>query len=466
MSAVKNSKSLGIAGGLASQASEDLFFKRVKSTLAGVGSGNFKVIMEQRSFGDERAVADVSFDPAARKLHVFNSILALEEKKIDAVLLNCFISLTFIDDLKSSINTPIIDLMDALLSFVRREYPQAHKLGILTSSYVRKERLFEHYFDSGSYELIYPLQQLQTGSPELILQACRELADQGAELIIPGLAEVLLVMDALTARQSIPVIDTNQVYANYAAAYQGDATEKTYKVGVVGGVGPSATVDFMDKIIQHTKAGRDQDHVRMVVEHNPQIPDRTANLVSGGPDPTIPLYAACKRLEANGADLIAIPCNTAHAFVGRFQHYLSIPIVNMLVETVETIKQQCPDASVVGLLATDGTLQSRVYHELLEQMDYDILLPDEQHQEILMDVIYGEKGIKAGFTDGSCLRDFHRVIKHVADRDADVLILGCTELPLLELPRKSVPILDPTDILARKCVEMKPQEPDSALAKE
>jgi aspartate racemase len=462
----KNSKSLGIVAGLVSPASDDLFFKWVKSALAGVSTGNFRVITEQSSFGDERAMADESFDPAARKLHVFNSILALEERQIDAVLLNCFISLTFIDDLKTSINTPIIDLMDALLSCVRREYPQARKLGILTSGYVRKERLFENYFDSDSYELIYPLQQVQTDSPELIQQACHELADQGAELIIPGLAEALLVIDALRARQLIPVIDSNEVYANYAATYPGDAAEKTYKVGVVGGVGPSATVDFMDKIIQHTKAGRDQDHIRMVVEHNPQIPDRTANLVSDGPDPTIPLYAACKRLEAYGADLIAIPCNTAHAFVDRFQQYLSVPIVNMLVETVETIKQQCADASVVGLLATKGTLQCRVYHELLEQTDYDLLVPDGQHQEILMDVIYGEKGIKAGFLEGACLRDFHRVIRHVADRGADVLILGCTELPLLELPQNSVTILDPTDILARKCVEMKPHEPDSALAKE
>jgi len=460
---MKSSKSLGIVGGLDSPASDDLLFKRVKSKAAEGGAGYFKVILGQNPFDDERAVADASFNPTARKLRVFNTIIALEERKIDAVLLNCFISHTFIDDLKSSINTPVINLMEALLSFVRREHPQARKLGILTSAYVREERLFENYFDSGSYELIYPTKQVQADAPESIHQACQELADKGAELIIPGLAEIPLIIDALRARQTIPVIDPNQVYAKYAVAYQGGAAEKAYKVGVVGGVGPSATVDFMDKIIKHTRAGRDQDHIRMVVEHNPQIPDRTANLVSDGPDPTIPLFAACKLLEANGADLIAIPCNTAHAFVDRFEQYLSIPIVNMLIETVETIKQQCADASVVGLLATNGTLQSRVYHELLEQMGYDIRVPDEQHQEMLMDVIYGEQGIKAGFMEGACLRDFHRVIKHVADRGADVLILGCTELPLLELPQKSVTILDPTDILARKCVEMRDNESDPAM---
>jgi aspartate racemase len=265
------------------------------------------------------------------------------------------------------------------------------------------------------------------------------------------------------ARRPIPAIDAGQVYADYLAAYQAEAEEKAYIVGVVGGLGPSATVDFMDKIIRHTPVSRDQDHIRMVVEHNPQIPDRTKHLVSGGPDPTMPLYAACKRLEANGVNLIAIPCNTAHAFVDRFQQYLSIPIVNMLVETVEAIKRHCADAGVVGLLATSGTLQSRVYHELIEQTDYDLLVPDEPHQEMLMKVIFGEKGIKAGFTEGDCLRDFHRVIRHVENRGADVLILGCTELPLLELPQQSVTILDPTDILARKCVAMKPHESESDL---
>jgi aspartate racemase len=262
------------------------------------------------------------------------------------------------------------------------------------------------------------------------------------------------------------VIDPGQVYADYAVAYEAGAAEKAFIVGVVGGLGPSATVDFMDKIIRHTRASRDQDHIRMVVEHNPQIPDRTAYLVRGGADPALPLFAACKRLEANGASLIAIPCNTAHAFVESFQQYLSIPIVNMLVETVEAIRQHDTHARVVGVLATSGTLKSRVYHDLLEQTNLDVLVPDDLHQEILMDVIFGDKGIKAGYLEGAALQDFHRVIKHVVDRGADVLILGCTELPLLKLPQKSVTILDPTDILARKCVEMKPQEPDSALAKE
>jgi aspartate racemase len=467
-------KTLGIVGGLGPLASADLFFKLVKSTPVEGDKDHFNIIIEQHPFDDGKAGADESFNPTARKLYIFNTIKALEERKIDAILLTCFISHTFIQELESSITAPVINLMEALSVFVKREYPSVRKLGILTSSYVRKEGLFERYFDSENYELIYPSDALQAGClmdaiygprgiktgqlqgkpVELVQRACQDLTAKGAELIIPGLTELPVIIDALRSQQVVPVIDSNQVYADFAIAYSAGGSEKTYKVGVVGGVGPAATVDFLDKIIQHSKAGKDQDHIRMVIEHNPQIPDRTANLVGDGPDPTIPLYAACKQLEANEADLIAIPCNTSHAYVERIQRYLSIPIVNMLFETVEHIKQHCPGASSVGLLATDGTIQSRVYHDLLKPAGCKLLIPDEQHQKTLMNVIYGEKGIKAGYLKGACLQKFHRVIRHLVNQGADVVILGCTELPLLKLPRDSVAILDPTDILARKCAEI------------
>ncbi|RMP70995.1 hypothetical protein ALQ17_200197 [Pseudomonas fluorescens] len=108
-----------------------------------------------------------------------------------------------------------------------------------------------------------------------------------------------------------------------------------------------------------TPAGKDQDHIKMVVEQNPQIPDRTANLLRDETDPTLALYATCKRLESAGAQAIAIPCNTAHAFVERIQAHLRVPIVNMLSETVEWIVHTHGSGQAVGLLATSGTLQTR-----------------------------------------------------------------------------------------------------------
>jgi aspartate racemase len=226
-------------------------------------------------------------------------------------------------------------------------------------------------------------------------------------------------------------------------------------LGVVGGVGPSATVDFMDKIIRLTPASRDQDHIRMIVDHDPTIPDRTAYLLGEGMDPTASILAACKRLEAYGADLIAIPCNTAHAFIEPIQRDLTIPIVNMLLETAQYVENHHGGVETIGLLATNGTLKSRIYHDLIEQMGRTVVVPDEVHQGLVMKAIYA---VKAGNTEGTNLEEFRLALAHIINAGAELVILGCTELPLLsariEMNRESIPVLDPGEILARKCVEI------------
>ncbi len=244
-----------------------------------------------------------------------------------------------------------------------------------------------------------------------------------------------------------------------------DTTPYTHKIiGIVGGMGPSATVDLMDKIIRCTPAATDQQHLKMVIEHNPQIPDRTEHLLGDGPDPTDAIYATCKKLESAGTDMIAIPCNTAHAFFARIQSRLSIPIVNMLQATVEFLQHAHPDIRKVGLLATSGTIKSGVYRDVFEATDYDLLVPEQGFQQKLMNVIYGDKGIKAGYTDGECLEEFQLVSDHLTNKGAEIIILGCTELPLLKLNalttqsgEEPVVFVDPTWVLARKCVDVSMQ---------
>ncbi len=96
-------------------------------------------------------------------------------------------------------------------------------------------------------------------------------------------------------------------------------------LGIIGGMGPSATVDLMDKIIKNTPAKKDQGHIKMIVDHNPQIPDRTAHLLQNGEDPTIPLLTCARNLEQWGADFIAIPCNTAHSLLMRYNKTFQFP---------------------------------------------------------------------------------------------------------------------------------------------
>ncbi|QDF97852.1 aspartate racemase [Azoarcus sp. DD4] len=477
---------LGIVGGLGMLGAADLFYKLAKAMPAARGQDQAELLFEQRPFRDDDRPGDSDATHGGRKLYVFDTIRRFEARGVDAVLLPCFISHTFLDELRVEVRLPILSIMDALQAHLAAHYPGTRRLGVLTSDHVRASALFERHFPATS--LLYPRPdvqregvmtaiygadgikagQLQGVAVERLARACRDLLDQGAELILPGFSEVPLVMDALLAR-GIPVLDVNRIYAEHAVARPARPQPRPFKIGVVGGVGPAATVDFMDKIVRNTPAGRDQEHLKIVVEQNPQIPDRTANLLGHGADPTIALYATCKKLEAAEADVIAIPCNTAHAFVGRIQPQLAIPVVHMLVETVAHIRRAHPQRRRVGLLATSGTVASGVYHDIAAEAGLELIVPDEADQARVMEAIYGPQGVKAGHTSGRCVDDLMLALVALVLRGAEVVILGCTELPLLLAQDEDFPVagrrialLDPTEILAQKCVQLAAQAAGAA----
>lgn len=469
-------RSYGVIGGLGPLASADVFFKLMQAMAAGGEIEQADVIFEQHPF---RGSGLASTATTERKLYVFDMIRDFEKRGVGAVVLPCFLSHTFIDELRANTTLPIVDMMAALAGHVRRACPQATRIGVLASDYTREAGLFERYFPAPAFEVIYPRaadganlvaeavygedgikRGNLAGRPlQLLADAARDLAAQGAQVILPGLTEVALVAHALGALP-VPLVDSNAVYARSVAEGRREASAKPFKVGVVGGVGPAATVDFMQKIVRNTPAARDQEHIKVHVEQNPQIPDRTENLIGHGQDPTIALYATCKKLEDGGADLIAIPCNTAHAYVERIQSSLSIPIVNMLTVTVQSIRERFPQLTQVGLLATSGTLGSGVYQKALEEQGLRQLAPSPAAQERVMEAIYGREGVKAGFTEGRCQDDIHAGLDDLARQGAQVVILGCTELPLLLAAGElrlaggnDVVLVDPTDTLARRCVE-------------
>jgi aspartate racemase len=293
---------------------------------------------------------------------------------------------------------------------------------------------------------------------ELLRDACEDLISQGVNIIVPALTEIALVADEIGSL-SVPLVDSNLAYAQYVVSGQYSSPETLFKVGVVGGVGPAATVDFIHKIVKNTAANRDQDHIKLLIEQNPQIPDRTESLIGAGPDPTISLYATCKKLDSGDADIIAIPCNTAHAFVERIQPYLNIPIVNMLTVTARYLRDTFPSLRSVGVLATSGTVESGVYEKALTPQGLQQVVPDPHLQARVMEAIYGKEGVKAGYTTGQCQSDIAAAIEGFISQGVEVVILGCTELPLL-LPQTEfvgvngtpVRLVDPTDLLARQCV--------------
>lgn len=479
--AEQSRRKYGVVGGVDLLASADVFSRLVKasSALSGISTST-DVLFESPPRLEPGADGAVT---AKYKLDIFDIIRGFEKRGVTTVVLPCFPSHTFIDELKANTSLQIVDMVEAIRSHVGEQYPAATRIGVLASGYMREKQLFERYFASPRFEVVYPRLQndadpvtkalYESGgiggagnlcghSVKLLRSACDDLVEQGAQVIVPCLAEIAFAMDGDGdggAGQKAPVINPGMVYAQYAVSGQSALPPPVFKIGVVGGVGPAATVDLLDKIVRNTPAARDQEHIKILVEQNPQIPDRTQNLLADGIDPTIALYVTCKKLEEGHASLIAIPCNTAHAFVDRIQPYLGIPIVNMMTVTVNHLRAAFPEQRNIGLLATSGTIASGVYRKALEAQGLRQVTPEAALQARVMEAIYGEKGVKAGFTSGVCLDDLTAAVEGLAAQGIEVMILGCTELPILlsggEFVCKSgkrVQLVDPTDILARCCV--------------
>ena len=466
----------GVVGGLGAVAGVDTLLKMIKAT----PQRQFDVAFEQHPFADSGLACSEDYDPTRRKFYVYNMLKTMERSGVDVALVPCFVSHCFLAELAPELDLSVVSLVDALQACVTKNYPQVRSIGVLTSTFVKDAQLFDRAFGD-TWNVLYPEPEVQAQGLmsavygprgirnghhdgwclDSLVSACENLIEQGAELILPGLTEIPVFIDALRMRVGVPIIDSNQAYAEHALFVGGARAAHKFKVGVVGGVGPAATVDFMRKVVQLTRAACDQDHIKMIVEQNPQIPDRTAHLLSGGEDPTISLLATCKRLEEGGADIIAIPCNTAHAFVEKIDAQLNVPILNMLHEVRVHIQRFLPNVHRVGLLATTGTVATGVYHEAFSGSGIELLVPDEVNQARVMAAIYGDTGVKSGHTTGRCSDDLTASIKHMQALGAQAVILGCTELPLIELTPEAVsilPLVDPTSVLASSCVAIALQE--------
>lgn len=225
--------------------------------------------------------------------------------------------------------------------------------------------------------------------------------------------------------------------------------EKT--LGILGGVGPLATVYFADLIVKMTPASCDQDHIRTIVSNNPKIPDRTDFILDNTkPNPLPMMVEDARMLSALGCDYIAIPCNTAHFFFDEIQKNIPVRVINIIEETLRFAKDTVPGLRKVGILATSGTLHSRVYPHYAEEFDIECVYPDESDIEQLMDIIYNQ--VKAGKPVDHDL--FFGIVEHMKQKGCEAVILGCTELSVIyyELQIRRPDILDSMTALAAACV--------------
>jgi aspartate racemase len=223
-------------------------------------------------------------------------------------------------------------------------------------------------------------------------------------------------------------------------------------VGVLGGMGPLATIDFMRKVLDATPATRDQDHVPMIVSCVPQIPDRTAAFRGQGGSPLDAIVACGRRLESAGVDLIVMPCNTAHLWFDDVQAQLQRPMLHLVDAALREALELAGPEAPVGLLATDATIASGLYinRHLAEAPPVQWLLPTAA--EMLERVMPGIEAVKAGrLHEGQgLLADAARALRQ---RGAAVLLLACTEIPVvLDASACGLPVVDATAALARLVV--------------
>jgi aspartate racemase len=232
----------------------------------------------------------------------------------------------------------------------------------------------------------------------------------------------------------------------------GELTGKT--VGVIGGMGPFATADFLHKLISATPAERDQDHMRILVDCNPRVPDRTEFLSGRGPDPRPVLRTMAHGLVRAGADLLVMPCNTAHAFRDELQAAVDTPLVDWPAVAADAVA--ATGARSVGILASAGTLLAEIYRPVMQARGIAYLAPPPAGQEFATRAIYGPAGVKrAGAHSASARADLIAAAASVLEHGAEALLLACTEFSALNevTPLElGVPIVDAAESVARYVV--------------
>jgi aspartate racemase len=236
--------------------------------------------------------------------------------------------------------------------------------------------------------------------------------------------------------------------------------KKRFSLGIIGGMGPLATVDFMARIIEYTQATCDQDHMPMLIEHCPDIPDRTASILNKDSSVTEELYRIAKRLEDRGVSAIAVPCNTAHYFINQFRDQLRVPVIHIIENTVSVLPILAKDQQKIGVLATNGSIYSGVFDAAFEKKNnFEPVYLRHNYQEELMTLIRDLKK-DTNINSDHYKKRFGPFLSQLLSEDVRTCILGCTELSLVfrhleqyELEGKIITFLDTTTILAQACVE-------------
>ena len=214
-------------------------------------------------------------------------------------------------------------------------------------------------------------------------------------------------------------------------------------VGVIGGMGPEATVDFLRRIVAATPAKDDSDHIRVLVDNNPKIPSRIAALIDGtGEDPLPVLISMACGLERQGADFLVIPCNTAHYYLPRIAAAVSVPILDMVTLAIAEVGKLSPRPDRIGMLASPAVQKVGLYASRLNEAGFEAIFPDAGGEARMLDII---RAVKSNTLTPQHRQDYTEIATSL---NADAYLIACTELSVIGPPDGlSKPHVDALDIL-------------------
>lgn len=223
--------------------------------------------------------------------------------------------------------------------------------------------------------------------------------------------------------------------------------EKT--AGILGGMGPEATVDLMQRIIANTPAMDDSDHIRCLIDNDPKIPSRIkAILGADGANPGPYLAQMAKGLESLGADFLVIPCNTAHAYYSYVAEAVDIPVVHLIDLVVNQVVNNRGTTEQVGILGSHTIVRTQLYTDKFTAVGMQVRYPDREQQELLFQII---RRVKRGETGLNIRQELRAIAQHLKEKGATTAILGCTELGIIaeDLP---LAVVDAAEVLAQEVV--------------
>jgi aspartate racemase len=226
------------------------------------------------------------------------------------------------------------------------------------------------------------------------------------------------------------------------------AREKT--VGVIGGMGPEATVEFMRRLIAAVPAQDDSDHLHVIADNNTKVPSRIkAILEGGGEDPTPVLVMMARKLEAVGADMLTIPCNTAHYYHSAIAAAVAIPVLDMIGLSIAKLDELAPRPAKIGMLASPAVRRVGLFDRHLSAAGFEAMFPDEATEERLLEIIRAVKG--SGATRDH-RRTYESIARKLKEDGADAFLVACSELSLLPAPEAGSPVIDTLDVLVNATV--------------